>query len=106
MSKICGYCGGEGFELVHGAIDSAENIYQDCPICKGTGDPRFTTTDRLQQTSWLRKLARDIAWNADEGSAEELVDYALSGEDATTIPSWFDENDLRLLTRMVERRIA
>lgn len=64
------------------------------------------TSDRFKQMSWLRELARDIAWNADAGSAEELVDHALSGEDSTTIPSWFDEHDRRLLTRMVERRIA
>ena len=34
-TRICSFCEGEGRELVHKAIDSAENVYQACPICKG-----------------------------------------------------------------------
>ena len=72
-------------------------------------DVRLTTQNRFMQVSWLRELARDIAWNADSGlAADALVEYALSDEHAERIelPSWFDEHDRRLLTRMVERRIA
>ena len=75
-------------------------------------DHRLTTHDRLQQTSWLRELAGNIAQNLADGdvTAEEVVDYALSEEGemdwGISIPQWFDQNDRRLLTRMVERRIA
>ena len=32
----CGFCDGEGEVLVHLALESAENIWETCPICKGT----------------------------------------------------------------------
>jgi len=38
--KICGFCEGEGYHIIHLAFDSAENIYEDCPICKGSGYER------------------------------------------------------------------
>ena len=43
--NACGFCDGEGEYIVHFALDSAENIYETCPICKGgltnslRGDP-------------------------------------------------------------------
>ena len=68
------------------------------------------TTDRFKQMSWLRELAGNIAANLGEGTAEELVEYALSHDGLWTwnieAPSWFDEHDQRLLTNMVRRRIA
>lgn len=33
----CGFCEGEGEYLVHLALDSAENIYETCLVCKGGG---------------------------------------------------------------------
>ena len=68
------------------------------------------TSNRFAQVSWLRELAGDIANHAGEGTAEEMVEYALHQghpeTDRIELPSWFDDNDRRLLTRMVERRIA
>lgn len=66
------------------------------------------TTDRFKQMSWLRELAGDIANYAGQGSAEEMVEHWLSEwhEGGVALPSWFDENDRRLLTEMVRRRIA
>ena len=70
-------------------------------------DVRLTTQNRFMQVSWLRELAGDLSWNADEGTAEEIVAYALDeAEEKVELPEWFDEHDRRLLTRMVERRIA
>ena len=72
-------------------------------------DTRLTTHNRFLQIHWLHEQARDIAWSADSGlEAEALVDYALSPDHAEPIklPEWFDDNDRRLLTGMVERRIA
>ena len=67
------------------------------------------TRDRFKQVSWLRSLAGDIAWNTEQGTAEERVEFWLDFPDPDErieLPSWFDEHDRRLLTRMVERRIA
>ena len=68
------------------------------------------TTDRFKQMSWLRELAGDIANHSGVGTAEEMVEYTLHQghpeTDRVELPSWFDEHDHRLLTRMVERRIA
>lgn len=36
-NRTCGFCEGEGDCIVHLALDSAENIYETCPICKGKG---------------------------------------------------------------------
>ena len=73
-------------------------------------DARLTTHDRFQQVSWLRELAGNIAWNMDEGTAEEMVDFWLDQSvppaDRTALPEWFDDNDRRLLCAMVQRRIA
>ena len=33
--KKCKYCDDTGYELVYWAIDSAENVYWPCPVCKG-----------------------------------------------------------------------
>ena len=68
------------------------------------------TSNRFRQVSWLRELAGDIATWAGGGTAEEEVEFWLDQPsllcEQFKLPSWFDEHDLRLLTRMVERRIA
>lgn len=61
--------------------------------------------DRVAQVNWLRQLANDIADNLGTGTAEELVEYALSVEGRTAwninIPDWFDAHDRGLLVRFV-----
>lgn len=68
-------------------------------------DWRMTTEDRAGQVSWLQELAANISSNLGEGTAEELVDYALSdeGRDSWGIetPDWFDEHDRQLLIEIV-----
>lgn len=68
------------------------------------------TQDRFKQCSWLHELAGDIARSTEEGTAEDAVEYTLDYDhgpnDRIELPSWFDENDRRLLTNMVRRRIA
>jgi len=69
-----------------------------------TEDYRMTTDDRVAQISWLRELATNIAQNLGDGTAEELVEFAMS-EDAACWeidwPEWFDDHDRNLLTEMV-----
>jgi hypothetical protein len=66
-------------------------------------------TDRVQQVSWLSELAANIAENLGEGTAEELVEYALSDEARASwgleLPAWFDAHDRRLLVDMVEKNL-
>jgi len=61
--------------------------------------------DRIEQVNWLRELAVNIAQNLGEGTAEELVEYALSDEGRESwgieIPEWFDGHDRELLTEIV-----
>jgi len=61
--------------------------------------------DRTAQVNWLRELAGNIAANLGEGTAEELVDYALSDEGRESwgieIPQWFDAHDRSLLIEWV-----
>ena len=71
------------------------------------------TSNRFAQVGWLRELAGDIAsYYAGLGTAEDIVAFALNDanwafpDDRIELPSWFDEHDQRLLTKMVERRIA
>lgn len=70
-----------------------------------TMDYRLTTEDRVAQVGWLREFAADIVQNLGDGTAEELVEYALSDEGreswAIEIPDWFDGHDRKLLTEMV-----
>lgn len=62
--------------------------------------------DRVQQVSWLREFASNIASNLGEGTAEELVEYALSDEGRESwgieLPEWFSDHDRRLLIEWVE----
>lgn len=64
-----------------------------------------TNSDRIAQVNWLNELAGNIANNLGEGSAEELVEYALSEEGrecwGIELPEWFDDHDRRLLTGRV-----
>ena len=68
-------------------------------------DYRLATEDRVEQVNWLRELAGNIAANLGEGTAEELVEYALSREGreswGITIPDWFDAHDHDVLVRWV-----
>jgi hypothetical protein len=62
--------------------------------------------DIVQQASWLREFAINIASNLGEGTAEELVEYALSDEGRESwgieLPEWFSDHDRRLLIEWVE----
>jgi len=66
-------------------------------------DWRLTTEDRVEQVNWLRELAGNIAANLGDGTAEELVEYALSDEGRESwgieIPEWFDDHDRGLLVQ-------
>ena len=72
-------------------------------------DYRMTTDDRTAQVSWLRELAANIAENLGEGTAEELVEFALESDTMETwgieIPEWFDDADRELLVRMMEESL-
>ena len=68
-------------------------------------DWRMDTDDRVAQVNWLGELAANVADNLGEGTAEELVEYALSEEGRESwgieLPGWFDEFDRALLERNV-----
>jgi len=68
-------------------------------------DYRLATEDRVEQVNWLRELAGNIAANLGEGTAEELVEYALSREGreswGITIPQWYSLHDRGLLIQWV-----
>ena len=67
-------------------------------------DYRLTTDDRTVQVGWLQELATNIAENLGEGTAEELVEYAMSEEGAVwgiEWPEWYDAQDCKLLVRFV-----
>ena len=68
-------------------------------------DWRTITTDRTAQVNWLREMADNIAGNLGEGTAEELVEYALSDEGRESwgieLPEWFDDHDRNLLIKWV-----
>jgi hypothetical protein len=72
-------------------------------------DPRMVSDDRTDQVSWFQELAGNIASNLGEGTAEELVGYALSEEGAESwgveLPGWFDDYDRDLLTRFVAEQL-
>ena len=67
------------------------------------------TMDRVQQVNWIEELAQNIAQNLGDGTAEELVEYALSDEGRESwgieLPDWFDDHDRSLLIRTVERAL-
>ena len=58
---------------------------------------------RVQQVNRIRELAENIASNLGEGTAEELVEYALSdeGRESWGIEIELDDHDQRMLTRFV-----
>ncbi len=68
-------------------------------------DHRLTTDDRVEQVSYLRELGTNIAQNLGEGTADQLVEFALSDEGRATwgieLPEWFDDLDRELLTEIV-----
>ena len=67
-------------------------------------DYRMTSDDRTDKVNWLQELAVNISENLGEGTAEELVEYAMSDEGKVwgiEWPEWFDDHDRRLLTEMV-----
>lgn len=72
-------------------------------------DARMDARDRVQQVSWLREFASNIASNLGEGTAEELVEYALSDEGRESwgieLPEWFSDHDRRLLIEWVEEEL-
>ena len=60
--------------------------------------------NRVSQVNWLRELAGNLAANLGNGTAEEIIEFALSGdavEWGIEIPDWFDAHDRELLTDMV-----
>jgi hypothetical protein len=64
--------------------------------------------NRTDQVNWLRELAGNIACNLGEGTAEELVEFALGeGRDSWGIelPEWFDGHDQRLLIKLVAKSL-
>jgi predicted nucleic acid-binding Zn-ribbon protein len=73
-------------------------------------DARMTTNDRVRQVDWLREFAGNIASNLGEGTAEELVEYALSDDGRESwgieLPEWFSDHDKRLLIEWVEEACA
>lgn len=56
---ICGFCEGEGEHIIHFALDSAENIYETCPICKGKG---ARTVNDLQNALEQLKCRASGGW--------------------------------------------
>jgi len=72
-------------------------------------DWRLDTDDRVQQVNWLRELAYNISQNLGEGTAEELVEYALSDEGRESwdieLPSWFDDHDRGKLIEWVAENL-
>jgi len=59
--------------------------------------------DRTDEINELRNLAANIAANLGEGTAEELVEYALSdeGRNSWGIDGELDDHDRALLVRFV-----
>lgn len=59
--------------------------------------------DRTAEVNRIRELAGNIAANLGEGTAEELVEYALSdeGRESWGIDIDLDDHDRALLTRFV-----
>lgn len=72
-------------------------------------DWRMTTEDRAAQVGWLDELGANIAQNLGEGTAEELVEYALSAEGrenwGIVLPKWFDKQDRALLIKVVRKSL-
>lgn len=68
-------------------------------------DWRMDSDDRVVQIGWLNELAGNIAENLGQGTAEELVEYALSEDGRESweieLPEWFDEIDRQYLVRRV-----
>ena len=66
--------------------------------------------DRVAQVNWIEFLGANIAANLGEGTAEELVEFALSAEGRESwgieIPEWFDDYDRDLLTRCVAKNLG
>jgi len=65
--------------------------------------------NRDGQINWINNLAQNIADYGGEGTAVELVDYALSPEGQAewgiTVPAWFDDHDRYLLIVRVGARL-
>jgi len=71
-------------------------------------DYRMTSNDRTDQVSWLQELAVNISENLGEGSAEDLVEYALGeGREpwGIELPEWFDDYDYCRLVEMVNKAL-
>lgn len=62
----CGFCEGEGEVLVHLALESAENIWETCPICKGTKQREAFEVEYETETD---RAAREIT----DGVLEESL---------------------------------
>lgn len=67
------------------------------------------TDDRVEQINWINEIAANIAENLGDGTAEELVTYALSDEGRAAwgieLPAWFDAHDRALLVERVAESI-
>ena len=70
----------------------------------------YSGNDRTRQVNALQELASNITSLVGEGTAEELVGYALSeeGRDSWNIelPWWFDDHDRSLLVEFVDDNLA
>ena len=64
--------------------------------------------DPVARVNQIRELAANIASNLGEGSADELVEYALSdeGRESWGIDIELDDHDRRLLVRFVEDNLS
>lgn len=82
--RICGFCEGEGNHLVHPALDSAENIYETCPICKGAG--------HLEEPYWLNAdnvaLALHACCKNTKFQVRQLIPAPSAGTFNVDIDAW------------------
>ena len=64
--------------------------------------------NRVAQVNWMRELAGNLVANLGNGTAEEIIEFALSGDAVDwgiETPDWFDAHDRELLTDLVAKRL-
>ena len=97
-----------GYSITSAVTVAIDRLYRD--EITNREERTMDTDDRVEQVNWILQFADSIAQNMGEGTAEELVEYALSDEGrepwGIELPTWFDDHDRRLLTREVARILA